>query len=65
MNELPEVIRLGRQLGETLSGKRVAEVFNATRPHRFAFYTGDPVTYGAMLSGRRMESAHLIRTTSR
>lgn len=57
MLELPEVITLSKQVAETLRGKTVTQVFNATKPHKFTFYNIDPSEYGAMLVGKKIESA--------
>jgi len=57
MIEIPEAITLGRQINETLAGKTVTDVFNATSPHKFAFFNGDPLKYKALLSGRKIVSA--------
>jgi len=57
MIELPEAISLGQQLNVTLTGKTVTDVFNATSPHKFAFFNGDPLNYKALLTGRTIVSA--------
>jgi formamidopyrimidine-DNA glycosylase len=57
MIELPEAITLGRQLNDVLAGKRITEVFNANSPHKFAFFHGDPLGYGALLRGKEVLSA--------
>lgn len=57
MLELPEVITLTKQASETLVGKKITHVFNASKPHKFTFYTGDPLEYGAILVGKTIESA--------
>lgn len=55
MIELPESYTLSRQAGEVLYGKRISGVINASSPHKFAFYRGDPSDYPALLKGRRIE----------
>ncbi len=57
MIELPEAITLGRQLNEELTGKRITGVFNANSPHKFAFFHGDPLSYGSLLTGKKILSA--------
>lgn len=52
MLELPEVLTLSKQVNDTLKGKTVAQVFNATKPHKFTFYNGDPLAYGKLLIGK-------------
>ena len=46
MLELPEVITLSKQVNNALSGKTITQVFNATKPHKFTFYNGEPSEYG-------------------
>lgn len=57
MLELPEVLTLSKQANDTLSGKTITQVFNATKPHKFTFYNGDPLEYGKLLNGRTIESS--------
>ncbi len=57
MNELPENQRLRRQIEEILVGKTITGVFNATKPHKFLFWFGDPLSYNKLLTGRRIESS--------
>lgn len=57
MIELPEAITLGRQLDEALSGKTITDVFNSNSPHKFTFFTGDPLTYKQLLTGKKIVSA--------
>lgn len=51
MLELPEVITLSKQVNNALSGKTITQVFNATKPHKFTFYNGNPSEYGKLLVG--------------
>lgn len=57
MLELPEVITLSKQANDTLSGKTITQVFNATKPHKFTFYNGDPLKYGELLIGKTFQSS--------
>ena len=43
MIEIPESQTVARQVRETLAGRTVTGVFNATHPHKFIWYTGDPL----------------------
>lgn len=52
MLELPEVITLSKQVNNALSGKTITQVFNATKPHKFTFYNGEPSEYGKLLVGK-------------
>lgn len=54
MIEIPESQTLARQLRETLLGCVITGVFNATHPHKFTWYTGDPLDYPARLAGRKI-----------
>lgn len=57
MLELPEVITLSKQANDLLNGKVIAQVFNATKPHKFTFYNSDPLEYGKLLAGKTIESS--------
>ncbi|MDH6313478.1 formamidopyrimidine-DNA glycosylase [Parabacteroides sp. PFB2-10] len=57
MLELPEVITLSRQANDTLKGKTITQVFNATKPHKFTFYNSDPLEYGKLLTGKTILSS--------
>lgn len=57
MLELPEVLTLSSQADDTLRGKTITQVFNATKPHKFTFYNGDPSEYGKLLTGKTVESS--------
>lgn len=57
MLELPEVLTLSKQANNTLSGKTITQVFNATKPHKFTFYNGDPLEYGKLLTGKTILSS--------
>ena len=52
MIELPEAVVIGRQITETLGGKRIARAVANASPHKFAWYTGDPAEYNARLAGK-------------
>lgn len=57
MLELPEVLTLSKQANDTLNGKTITNLFNATKPHKFTFYNGDPFEYGKLLVGQTFQSA--------
>ncbi len=57
MIELPEALTLARQMSDVLVGRTVVDAVANASPHKFAFFTGDPATYGARLDGRRIEAA--------
>ena len=42
MIEIPESAAISTQAAEILKGKTVADVINATSPHRFTWYNGNP-----------------------
>jgi len=52
MLELPEAHTLARQLAETVTGLTITRAAAAASPHGFAFYTGDPAGYGALMEGK-------------
>lgn len=56
MLELPEVITLAKQANQTLTGKKIAKVFNATKEHKFTFYNNDPLEYDKLLTGKKIKS---------
>ncbi len=56
MLEIPESQTISLQAGRILTGKRIVEVFNATNPHKFAWFSGDPSEYGKLLAGRQVKS---------
>ena len=55
MLEIPESTTISRQAESILCGKTISEVVQATSPHKFTWYNGDPVLYSDMLVGRRIE----------
>jgi formamidopyrimidine-DNA glycosylase len=57
MLEIPESKTVSSQAGNTLIGKRIAEVYTATSPHKYAFFYGDPEGYAALLAERQIISA--------
>lgn len=57
MKELPENQTLAKQITETLKGRVITEVFNATKYHKNTFYYGDPLTYGKLLTERQIKSS--------
>ena len=57
MIEIPESQTVARQIRETLAGRSVTAVFNATHPHKFTWYAGDPLEYPDLLTGRKIVGA--------
>lgn len=57
MIELPEAATLARQLNEKVKGRKIVFAQANHSPHKFAWYTGDPAGYGALLSGRTIIEA--------
>ena len=58
MIELPETYVLSKQINHTLAGKTIKAATANAHPHAFAWYTGDPAMYGAMLTGKTVVSAN-------
>ena len=57
MLEIPESYSFARQAADMLSGRTVTDVFNATYPHKFTWYLGDPADYWARLVGKTVRAA--------
>jgi formamidopyrimidine-DNA glycosylase len=57
MLEIPESKTISLQVSKELTGKKIAEVLNATSHHKFTWFHGDPAGYGRILSGRKVISA--------
>lgn len=57
MIEFPETKVLANQIQRTLVGKKIVRVQADTYPHKFAWYSGDPQEYPAMLEGKTITSA--------
>jgi formamidopyrimidine-DNA glycosylase len=56
MLEIPESKTISLQAANTLTSKRISEVVNATSPHKFAFFLGDPIRYRKLLAGKQVKS---------
>lgn len=54
MIELPEAKVVAKQMAKELSGKSISSVIVAQSPHKFAWYSGDPMQYSRMLLGKRI-----------
>jgi formamidopyrimidine-DNA glycosylase len=57
MIELPEAAVLVRQLNRIVPSKVIRRAVAAQSPHKFAWYTGDPAGYSALLAGKTMGQA--------
>lgn len=51
MIEFPEAAVLTRQMGETLTGRRITYCQRGNSPHKFAFYSYDPEKYSQIMTG--------------
>lgn len=60
MIELPEAHVLAEQINQSLVGRTIHNAAANAHPHAFAWYTGDPAAYGAMLSGKKISSAYNV-----
>lgn len=56
MIEIPESSTISHQAETVLAGKRIAKIVQATSPHKFTWYNGDPALYPDILMGREIES---------
>jgi len=54
MLEIPESKVMSLQIEKVLAGKKIAQVKNATSPHKYTWYNGDPTEYGKLLYGKRI-----------
>jgi formamidopyrimidine-DNA glycosylase len=57
MIEFPEAVVLSKQVSEILAGKRIRRVEANHTPHRFAWFSGDPAGYQALLAGKSIQQA--------
>lgn len=57
MIEIPESYSFARQAADMLSGRTVTDVFNATHPHKFTWYLGNPTDYRTRLAGKTIRAA--------
>ncbi len=57
MLEFPETHTIARQARETFAGRKITAVFNATHPHKWTWWAGDPAAYGKLLTGKQILSA--------
>jgi len=57
MIELPEAYVLAEQINKNLVGKTIKNAIANAHPHGFAYYSGDPAAYGAMLAGMGISKA--------
>ncbi len=57
MIELPEAVVLAGQLNKKLKGRKILRVIAANSPHKFAWYSGDPKNYEALLKGKFFKKA--------
>lgn len=55
MIEIPESEIISQQATGILTGRRIKKVVGGTSPHKFAWYSGDPLDYPALLEGRKVE----------
>lgn len=60
MIEIPEALVLSRQISGALRGKCILDAEADHSPHSFAWYTGDPKTYGEKLQGKVIDGADVF-----
>ena len=58
MLEIPESRIIAEQAQKMLLGKTIVQVVNATSPHKFAWFNGDPLKYKDLLVGRKIEKTN-------
>jgi formamidopyrimidine-DNA glycosylase len=59
MLEIPEAYNLSKQL-KCIFNKKIIDTIAAHTPNKFAWYTGDPKNYAALLNGKRITSAEPV-----
>jgi len=57
MMELPEFHVVGKQVDETLTGKKIERVVANYSPRKWAWFRGDPASYDRRLSGKTISGA--------
>lgn len=57
MLEIPETATIAKQAETILLGKKISKIVQATSPHSFTWYNGDPIHYTQILVGNTIESA--------
>lgn len=57
MIEIPESKNLEVQSQKSLLGKKIKKVFNASSPHKFCWFYGDPLNYDKILKDREITGA--------
>ena len=58
MFEIPEYVTLARQMGESLSGKRIANGTLGNSPHKFVWYNRLPDEFAAIVKGKTIGKAY-------
>lgn len=57
MLELPEAVVIAAQANQILPGKHIVSAVANQTPHKFAWFTGDPAAYNALLAGKALGPA--------
>ena len=57
MLELPEVLARTAELRKNLVGKTVDKVLPPSKAHKFCWYNGEPESYHAVLTGKKVTGA--------
>lgn len=57
MIELPESNTLAKQFQQTLIGKTVLSAVTNASPHKFAWFSGEPIYYNERMSGKKITGA--------
>jgi len=58
MFEIPEYVTLARQMGESLSRKRIASGSLGNSPHKFVWYNRKPDDFAVLVRGKTIEKAY-------
>ncbi len=58
MFEIPEYVTLARQMGESLTGKHIAEGTLGNSPHKLVWYNRKPAEFAAIVKGKTVGRAY-------
>lgn len=64
MIELSEATVATRQIAGTLTGKFIVSAVAGASPHKSAWYSGDPATYGEHLAGKVIGAGRALESIS-
>ncbi|HEY9074931.1 MAG TPA: hypothetical protein VIO61_00205 [Anaerolineaceae bacterium] len=60
MIELPEAVVISQQITDSLGGRTITRAIANQSPHKFAWFSGDPANYNALLAGKTIQTARAV-----